>query len=92
MIGSFKDRRLKRYYVRGDARLLPVDMLARIRSILARLDIADSIDDLRLHSYRLHPLKGKLKGYWSITVKANWRIVFRFRDGNALDVELIDYH
>ena len=92
MIGSFKDRRLKRYYVRGDARLLPVDMLARIRSVLARLDIADSIDDLRLHSYCLHPLKGKLKGYWSITVKANWRIVFRFRDGNALDVELIDYH
>ncbi len=92
MIGSFRDRRLKRYYARGDARLLPADMLARIRSILARLDIADSIDDLRLHSYRLHPLKGKLKGYWSITVKANWRIVFRFRDGNALDVELIDYH
>ena len=92
MIGSFRDRRLKRYYARGDARLLPVDMLVRIRSILARLDIADSIDDLRLHSYRLHPLKGKLKGYWSITVKSNWRIVFRFRDGNALDVELIDYH
>ena len=92
MIGSFRDRRLKRYYARGDARLLPADMLARIRLILARLDIADSIDDLRLHSYRLHPLKGKLKGYWSITVKANWRIIFRFRDGNALDVELIDYH
>ena len=92
MIGSFKDRRLKRYYARGDARLLPADMLVRIRSILARLDIAESIDDLRLHSYRLHPLKGDLKGYWSITVKANWRIIFRFRDGKALDVELIDYH
>jgi proteic killer suppression protein len=39
-----------------------------------------------------YPLKGRLMGYWSITVKANWRIVFRFRDGNALDVELIDYH
>ena len=85
MIGSFRDRRLKRYYARGDARLLPADMLAR-------LDIAESIDDLRLHSYRLHPLKGDLKGYWSITVKANWRIIFRFRGGNALDLELIDYH
>jgi proteic killer suppression protein len=92
MIDSFRDRRLKRYYARGDARLLPADMLARIRSILARLDIADSIDDLRLHSYRLHLLKGNRKGYWSITVKANWRIIFRFRNGNALDVELIDYH
>ena len=92
MIGNFRDRRLKRYYARGDARLLPADMLARIRSILARLDIAESVEDLRLHSYRLHPLKGDLKGYWSITVKANWRIIFRFRNGNALDVELIDYH
>ena len=62
MIGKFRDRRLKRYYAHGDARLLPADMLARIRSILARLDIAESIDDLRLHSYRLHPLKGDLKG------------------------------
>jgi proteic killer suppression protein len=92
MIANFRDRRLKRYYARGDASLLPADMLARIQSILARLDIAGSIDDLRLHSYRLHPLKGDLKGYWSITVKANWRIIFRFRAGNALDVELIDYH
>ena len=67
-------------------------MRARIQSILARLDIAESIDDLRLYSYHLHPLKGDLKSYWSITVKANWRIIFRFRDGNTLDVELIDYH
>ena len=67
-------------------------MAERIRSILARLDIAECIDDLRLHSYRLHPLKGELKGYWSITVRANWRIIFRFRDGCALDVQLIDYH
>ncbi len=92
MIGSFRDRRLKRYYARGDTRLLPADMLARIRSILARLDIAESTDDLRLNSYHLHPLKGELKGYWSITVKANWRIIFRFQAGKVLDVELIDYH
>ena len=92
MIVSFKDRRLKRYYARGDAGLLPADMIGRIRSILARLDIAEGIEDLRLHSYRLHPLRGDRKGYWSITVRANWRIIFRFQDRNALDVELIDYH
>jgi proteic killer suppression protein len=50
------------------------------------------MEDLRLHSYRLHPLRGNFKGYWSITVKANWRIIFRFRKARALDVELIDYH
>jgi len=57
-----------------------------------RVSISPIVSILRLHSYRLHPLKGDLKGYWSITVKANWRIIFRFRDGKALDVELIDYH
>ena len=92
MISNFRDRKLKRYYERGDARLLPADMLARIQSILARLDIAENIDDLRLYSYRMHPLKGELKGYWSITIKTNWRITFRLRDGNAIDVQLIDYH
>ena len=92
MIENFRDRRLKRFYERRDASLLPANMLARIQTILARLDIAETTGDLRLHSYRLHPLKGDLKGYWSIMVKANWRIIFRFREGRMLDVELIDYH
>jgi proteic killer suppression protein len=47
---------------------------------------------LRIPNYRLHALKGELKGYWSVTVKSNWRIIFRFEDGNVHNVELIDYH
>ena len=47
---------------------------------------------MRLPRYRLHALKGNLKGYWSVTVKANWRIIFRFEAGDVYDVELIDYH
>ena len=47
---------------------------------------------MRLLQYRLHALKGKLKGDWSVTVRANWRIIFRFEDGDVHDVELIDYH
>jgi proteic killer suppression protein len=43
-------------------------------------------------SFRLHPLKGELSGYWSITVRANWRIIFRFEEGDATDVDLVDYH
>ena len=45
-----------------------------------------------LPGYRLHPLKGQLKGMWSMTVNANWRIIFRLKDGHVYDVELIDYH
>ncbi len=92
MIVSFKDRSLKRFYDRGDASGIRPDLRNRIHTILGRLDIAESIEDLRIHSFRLHPLKGDRKGFWSITVRSNWRIIFRFSDGNVFDIELMDYH
>jgi proteic killer suppression protein len=64
----------------------------RIRDVLAHLDRAVKPSDLDLPGYRLHPLKGGLKGCWSVTLSGNWRIVFRFEDGAALDVDLTDYH
>ena len=56
------------------------------------LDAAAAARDLDFPGYRLHPLKGDLKGFWSVTVRANWRIIFRFEGPDALDVELTDYH
>lgn len=67
-------------------------MLGKVRTILAQLDDAQIIDDMRTPSFRLHALRGDLKGYWSVTVKANWRIVFKFVDGDASNIELLDYH
>jgi proteic killer suppression protein len=66
--------------------------LDTVEDILARLDEADTPQAMNLPGYRLHPLKGDLQGLWSVTVRANWRVVFRFEDGDAFDVELIDYH
>ena len=60
--------------------------------MLAQLDVAGSPEAMRLPRYRLHALKGGRKGYWSVTVKANWRLVFRFENEDVHDVELIDYH
>ena len=60
--------------------------------MLAQLDSATTVEAMRIPSHRLHALKGDRKGYWSVTVKANWRLVFRFENGDAYDVELIDYH
>jgi proteic killer suppression protein len=60
--------------------------------ILTLLDAASTPQALDLPRYHLHPLKGDMKGYWAVTVRANWRIIFKFEDGNAVDVELIDYH
>ncbi len=63
-----------------------------MREILTVLDNAVGAQDLDLPGYRLHALKGDRKGYWSVTVRANWRIIFRFENGDACDVDLTDYH
>lgn len=60
--------------------------------IVGLLDVAQTVDDLSLPSFRLHRLTGDLKGFWSVTVRANWRITFRFDEGRAFDVDLVDYH
>ncbi len=67
-------------------------MVEKIRLVLSALEEAGSIDDLNQPSFRLHPLKGDLKGHWAVTVRANWRIVFRFEGHKASNVDLVDYH
>lgn len=63
-----------------------------MRDILVRLDAAGALADMDVPGLKLHPLKGELKGFWAITVRANWRVIFRFADGDALDVDYVDYH
>jgi len=92
MIASFEHRGLKRFFEEDVPRKLPPDMVDRIRAILARLHQAEAIEDMNVHSYRLHPLKGSRKGEWGVTVRANWRMTFRYEDGHVLDVNLEDYH
>jgi len=64
----------------------------KLRDILARLDAASTVADMDLPGFRLHPLKGDFKGFWAVTVRANWRVIFRLAEGDALDVDYIDYH
>jgi proteic killer suppression protein len=59
---------------------------------LAALDTAQEIDDMDIPGFKLHPLKGKMKGRWSISVSGNWRVTFAFRDGNAFVLDYEDYH
>jgi len=92
VIVSFAHRGLKRLHERGDTSGVRSDLLDKVRTILAQLDDARIIDDMRAPGFRLHTLKGDMKGYWSVTVKANWRIIFMFSDGDASNIELLDYH
>jgi len=92
MIGSFRHKGLERLYRDDDRKLLPPQLVARIREILTALEAAETIEGLNRPTFRLHPLKGDRKGFWAVTVRANWRIVFRFVNGKALDVDFVDYH
>ena len=75
-----------------DGSKLPPDMLTRVSLILSTLQAAQKIEGMDLPTFRLHLLKGKSQGFYSVTVRSNWRIIFRFEDGNAFDVDFIDYH
>lgn len=92
MIGSFKHKGLKALYLDDDRRKLSPDMVERIATILGVLAVAERIEDVAMPTFRLHALKGDRKNQFAITVRANWRIVFRFEDGFAEDIDLVDYH
>ena len=92
MIISFRHKGLKRLYADGDRSKLSPELIDRIEDILALLDSARDVKDLDRPSFRLHALKGELRGFWAVTVRANWRIVFRFDGENASDVDFLDYH
>jgi toxin HigB-1 len=92
MIVGFRHRGLRRFHEDDDRRRLPPDKIEKIAVILARLDAAEHLHELDVPGFRLHPLKGRREGFWAVTVSANWRITFRFKDGKAYDVDLIDYH
>jgi toxin HigB-1 len=92
MIRRIRHRGLKRLYERDEVRGLPAGQLDKIRRILARLDQATAPEHMDLPGLRLHPLKGAMSGLWSVTVQANWRIIFRFQNGDVTDVDYLDYH
>ena len=77
---------------RGDERRIRAEYRDAVRDILARLNASAMPQDMDLPGFRLHPLKGDHAGLWAVTVRANWRIVFRFEDGHAVDVDYLDYH
>jgi len=92
MIRSIRHKGLKRLYEDDDSRGVIREHTGKLRDILARLDAAGTLGDLDVPGLRLHPLKGELKGFWAITVRANWRVIFRFAEGDVLDLAYVDYH
>ena len=92
MIKNFKHKGLSRFYHAGLMRGIQAKHAKRLRNQLAALDTAMVIEDLDLPGYRLHPLKGKRSGTWSIEVSGNWRLTFAFDNGDVYILNYEDYH
>ncbi len=92
MIENFKHRGLKKLYDKGDRSSLRTDIADKAELYLSILDTAETVQELDVTGLGFHRLTGNLKGFYSVVVSRNHRIIFRFKDGSAFDVDLVDYH
>ncbi|MCF0057915.1 type II toxin-antitoxin system RelE/ParE family toxin [Dyadobacter sp. CY356] len=92
MIESIQHKGLRFLFENDDSSKLNAHLVERLREILSLLDTAETVEQLNIPGYRLHKLSGDLKEFYSIKVNANYRIIFRFNNGDAYDVDFLDYH
>ncbi len=92
MIKGFRHKGLEKFFRKGDRKGIQAQHADRIDRVLALLDVANSVSQLAIPGLYLHPLKGKRKGEWAMTVSGNWRITFRFDGEDVSLVNLEDYH
>ncbi len=92
MIKSFRHKGLRRFYETGSTAGIQAAHARKIRLELTALETANTVDDMAVPGFHLHPLKGDRKGQWAISVSGNWRITFEFEDGNAYLLDYEDYH
>jgi proteic killer suppression protein len=92
-IVSIRHKGLKQLFQDGNRKGVPAEFAGKLERMLTAIHAARMIDDIdAVPGWKLHPLKGDLKGYWSLTVTRNQRLIFRFTDGDAHDLDLVDYH
>ena len=92
MVGSIKHKGLADLYYDDQTKGVKQEFVKRLRNILAFLDTAFVAEDMNIPGLRFHQLKGNLAGFYSVSVSGNWRVIFSFENGQANDVDLIDYH
>jgi proteic killer suppression protein len=92
MIKNFKHKGLRQLYEDDSRKGVNPEHVRKLRQILAVLEVAYTVDALRLPAFDLHSLKGDRKGIWSVRVQGNWRMTFRFENGEASDIDYEDYH
>jgi proteic killer suppression protein len=91
MIRTIRHKGLKRLFEQDDPSGVNPEHVSKLRNILSTLHAAPTVAHMDVPGFRLHPLGGPMKGFWAVTVRANWRVIFRFA-GGAEDVDYVDYH
>jgi len=89
---KFRHKGLRCLYEDGDHKRVNPEHAEKLKNILARLEVAREPDDMDLPGFRLHQLKGGRSGTWAVTVRANWRVTFRFEGKAVVDIDYEDYH
>ncbi len=92
MIVSIQHKGLRLLWTKNDASRLPAQQVKKIRNVLTLLHASERVEDVNYAGANLNPLKGELKGYWAVTVSGNYRIIFKFENGDVYLVDYIDYH
>ncbi|VAX38086.1 hypothetical protein MNBD_UNCLBAC01-1351 [hydrothermal vent metagenome] len=92
MIKNFKNKKLEDFFCDGKKKGISADHVQKLMDILDRLDAVHVVKDINYPGSSLQCLKGKLKGTWVVTISGNWRLTFRFEDGQAHYVDYLDYH
>lgn len=92
MISTFKHKGLEAFHRQGITKGIQQSHAKRLRGILALLESAVVINDMDLPKLKLHPLKGDMLGYWAVWIDGNYRVTFLFKEGNAYDIDVVDYH
>ena len=92
MVQSFRHKGLRKFFETGSTAGVQASHAKRLRLQLAALETAQTIEDMSVPGFALHPLKGELRGRWSISVRGSWRLTFEFQDGNARVLDYEDCH
>lgn len=92
MIKSIRHKGLRRFFEKGSKAGINAQHERRLRLMLSRLDDATKATDMDAPGWKLHPLKGDMKGHWAIWIDENWRLTFAFEDKDAIEVNYLDYH
>ena len=92
MIKTFRHKGLSNFFINGDTAKIQSDHVKKLRLLLANLNAATNIENMNLPGLNLQKLQGNMKDFWSIKINGNWRLVFRFNNGDADEVDYLDYH